>query len=705
MLKEINKILFFAVDLSPHIAKTFANFAVKKYFFSIRQKLIIFIVLIISPICFSQSGNYSETISNIAEDLAEEDNDPEAASLYLEYLNELSENPVKVNSGDENDLSRLFFLSDFQVKSLGDHIRRTGNIVSIYEIASIPGFDQHIAEIIQPFISMKESTSASSDSLSVRSTLITNLIFKPGENDSSFLGSPLKILTKYRISAGSFAAGITIEKDAGEKFLSGSPPLPEFYSVYTSYAGKKLIKRIIFGDFSLRCGEGTCINNTMRTGIQLTAPGFMTGRDNLRPYTSADENNFFRGAAADLALKNAELILFYSRNRIDATPELSADSAILSISSLYKTGLHNTSSLLLKKDLLTETVYGISLSYNFKFMRIGANWSETWFSIPLHIAVDDPQNLYNFEGTGNRLLSINYNTLVGRILFYGEMSLNNFRLPIAPDSSRWLSGRYGTAMVNGVTLRPSDRLTINVLLRNYSPGFTAFNGKGPGNSSSSSNEQGITGNFSFEAAKHLFISAGCDITHYPWLKYRSSFPSMSRKEGIVMRYLPTEKLSLELAYDHRYSMTDDKRSSGVAGIEGSESHTLKWSFRYSPDEKSTFTTRINYKTTFPARSRGMLLLQDINYKFGRIPLTVWFRYCLFNADSWDSRLYTYENDLLYSFSIPALSGEGCRSYLMAKFDIFHFGEMRIKYSFTGITELHGIESYSDELKLQIRIWF
>jgi hypothetical protein len=358
--------------------------------------------------------------------------------------------------------------------------------------------------------------------------------------------------------------------------------------------------------------------------------------------------------------------------------------------SIYKSGLHNTSSLLLKKDLLTETVYGMSLSYNFRFMRVGANWSETLLSIPLQRNADDPESIHDFEGNKNRLLSINYNTVSGRIMIYGEMTVNNFRYP---------------AFVNGVTLKPSDRLSVNVLWRKYSNGFTAFNGSGPGNSSSSANEEGIAGNFSFEAAKHLFISAGYDITHYPWLKYRCSFPSMSRKGGIVLRYLPTEKLNFEFTYDYRYSMINNQKASGIAGIEGSESRTFKWLFRYAPDENSAFTTRISYKAAYPSGSRGMLLLQDVYYRFGRVPVTLWFRYCLFSTESWDSRLYTYENDLLYSFSIPALSGEGSRSYIMVKWDIGHFGEMRIKYSLTGITEKSGIESFNDEVKLQFRIWF
>jgi hypothetical protein len=667
------------------------SFVVKKLLLSIKEKCIVFSAFIlISCACFCQTTDYSEMISHIAEELAAEDDDPEAVAIYLEYLNELLENPVKINLLDENDLSRLFFLSDFQVKSLADHIRKTGNIVSVYEIAAIPGFDQQTVEMMLPFISLKENEPGSCDSLSVKSTLLTNLILKPGENDTSSLGSPLKILSKFRISAGRFSAGYTCEKDAGEKFFSGSPPQLEFLSTYSSYSGQRLIKKVVLGDFSVRFGAGTCINTATRTGLHLTSSGFMTGRDNLKPYTSTDENNFFRGAAAELSIKNTEIILFYSRNKIDATPELTSDSTILFIHTIYKTGLHNTSSLLLKKDLLKETVYGISFSYNLKSIRIGANWSETFFSPPLQNDSGDPENIYDFKGAENRLLSINYNTLAGKILLYGETSFNNFKY---------------IALVNGITLRPSDRLLINVLWRKYSPGFRAINGRGPGNSLSSANEQGITGNFSFEAAKHLFLTAGYDVTHYPWLKYRCSFPSISHKAAIVMRYLPSEKLSIESSWDYNYSMINDQKNTGVAGIARSESRTFKFLLKYAPEENSFLTTKINYKIAYPVKSRGILMLQDIYYRFHNIPVTLWFRYCIFSTESWESRLYTYENDVLYSFSIPALSGEGSRSYLMAKFDLGHFGEMRIKYGLTSFIDKGNKNINSDEVKIQFRIWF
>ena len=49
--------------------------------------------------------------------------------------------------------------------------------------------------------------------------------------------------------------------------------------------------------------------------------------------------------------------------------------------------------------------------------------------------------------------------------------------------------------------------------------------------------KGFSGNFTFEAAKHLFISGGCDIQYFPWLKYRCSAPSRGMKKEIKSQVL------------------------------------------------------------------------------------------------------------------------------------------------------------------------
>ena len=662
------------------------SFAVKKK--HINKYLLIVLFVSQSVLLSGQSEKLSEIIITIAEELAADDSDPEAASNYIERLYELKENPVNLNSAGEDEISRLFFLSDFQVKALADYVHSSGRIISGYELVAIPGFDKETAEMMIPFITLDNIKNMNSDSVRWRNTSITNLSVKTGNDDTISFGSPWKMLTKYKFRAGSFSGGFTFEKDPGEKFFTGNPPQPDFLSANLAYNGNGMIRKLIVGDYSARFGQGTNINTGIRTGLSLSAPGYMSASDDIRPYTSTDENNFFRGVAAAFSIKNLAFSLFYSINNIDATLGSSSGSSYDYIENFYSAGIHNTSSFLLKKDAISELFYGINLSYNFNNLRIGLTWSENRFSLPVKPTSVDPEDIFDFEGDRNNLYTLYYNSLFKRILLYGEFSTNEHN-------------KY--AFVQGFSFRPSDRLSINFLFRNYDPGYVSFHGRGPGNSSATGNEQGILGNFIFEAAKHLFISAGCDIQQFPWLKYRSSAPSRGMKQEIRVRYLPSERLTIDASYNYRFSMADNPEANGIPEQNLIITRSLKGSVRYSFSDNLTLGTRLDYKIVAPSGNRGILFMEDINYRFRSVPLSIWLRHCIFSTDDYDSRLYTWENDLLYSFSIPSLFGKGSRTYLMTGWKITDKAELRFKYAITTKTGNPEAISNSEEFRIQIKV--
>jgi hypothetical protein len=47
-------------------------------------------------------------------------------------------------------------------------------------------------------------------------------------------------------------------------------------------------------------------------------------------------------------------------------------------------------------------------------------------------------------------------------------------------------------------------------------------------------------------------------------------------------------------------------------------------------------------------------------------LKSWLRITLYKTEGYNSRVYSYENDLLYYFAIPEFHGTGIRSYLNLK---------------------------------------
>lgn len=627
-----------------------------------------------------QDRNSSDIIYSIAEQLAADDSDPEALQIYIEKLSDLADDPVNINSASEDELSRLFFLTDFQIKALSDYSHSSGKIFTVYELANITGFDRGTTEMMIPFISLESASLQSAKKSSLNNSLLANAIYKSAPPDTSDIGTPVKLLLRYKFYVSGFSGGMTAEKDPGEKLFSGTPPVPDFLSAYLSYKGSGFIKNIIIGDFSGRFGQGTGINSGSASFLSLSAPSYMSARTEIKPYTSSDENNFFRGAAIEIGRGDLTMDLYYSINTVDATTEPGTDS----IRSLYSSGLHSNPALLLKKDILTDKSFGLNISYNFKNFRAGLLGTADRLSMPLMHDDSDPAKIFSFSGDHNEIYSFYYNALLGKILLFGEASIN---------------GSFNKALVQGLSIRLSDRLIINALLRNYDPGFSSFHGRGPGGGLS--NERTIIANFSFEAAKHLFIYGGSEVKNFPWLKFRSSSPSRSVREELRIRYLPSENLTIEGLYNFRLSMNDDQESNGIPLPEETMTDYFRASFRYSPSESFTLSTRIDYKKVRQDRSTGVLMLQDLSYTFRKLPLSAWARYCMFRTDSWDARLYAYENDLLYAFNIPALSGSGTRTYLMLKYKIGKAAEFRIKYGFTSVED----KNESQDIRMQMRFVF
>ncbi len=70
---------------------------------------------------------------------------------------------------------------------------------------------------------------------------------------------------------------------------------------------------------------------------------------------------------------------------------------------------------------------------------------------------------------------------------------------------------------------------------------------------------------------------------------------------------------------------------------------------------------------------------------------------MFDKDDFDKRQYIYERDVLYAFSIPALSGRGLRSYFVLRFKASRKLDFWIKYSRTRFTDRETVGSGLEEI--------
>ena len=108
---------------------------------------------------------------------------------------------------------------------------------------------------------------------------------------------------------------------------------------------------------------------------------------------------------------------------------------------------------------------------------------------------------------------------------------------------------------------------------------------------------------------------------------------------------------------------------------------------------------------------GIMLFHDLVYSPRKVPLNAVFRAAWFNTGSYNTAIYAYENDVLYSFSIPAYYGKGFRFFVNLRYRImscldfwFRTGHSIYKGKEsvgTGNDEING--NMKTDIKFQLRL--
>jgi hypothetical protein len=110
---------------------------------------------------------------------------------------------------------------------------------------------------------------------------------------------------------------------------------------------------------------------------------------------------------------------------------------------------------------------------------------------------------------------------------------------------------------------------------------------------------------------------------------------------------------------------------------------------------------------------GFLAFQELAWKPVYPKLSLFFRYTIFETDSWDTRMYTYENNMLNSFSFPAFSGKGIHFFMYSNYSLGKNLKLRLQYGHTSYFDRAGISSgpyfidsnYINELSCQLLLLF
>ena len=94
---------------------------------------------------------------------------------------------------------------------------------------------------------------------------------------------------------------------------------------------------------------------------------------------------------------------------------------------------------------------------------------------------------------------------------------------------------------------------------------------------------------------------------------------------------------------------------------------------------------------------GMILTQDVIFKPKSSPISVSLRYALYDTDSYDTRIYTYENNALYVFSVPSYYYRGSRGYVLVRYKFLRRFDLWFRYGVSIFANRSSIGSGAEEI--------
>jgi hypothetical protein len=648
------------------------------------------------------ANEIEQRVENLAEGV---DNASADYTTLLDNLIYFSEHQLNINSASADDLKELGLLTDIQINSILNHIKNNGSLLNIYELQGIDEIDIQTIQKILPYIkiedrfynpnlSLSEIKKYGSHQLISRwsRTLESQQGYTPISDsayalspNSRYLGSPDNLFLRYRFNyANFFSVGFAAEKDAGEAFLNTktrtgnaksdsilNSKLKPGFDFYTFHAFARNIwkfKQVALGDYQVSIGQGAVFSNGLAFGKTADILSIKRNAFGLKPYTSVNPSLLMRGAAFNLAIGKFEVLAWTSSKKIDGNvTSLINDSTNndlgnagfegVNISSVQISGFHRTPNELADKSSIKETILGSRISYNSKNLSFGLTGVNTQFSGNFS-PNSTVYNKYDFSGNQNFNIGMDYNWIIRNFNFYGEVGR---------------SKNGGMAIVSGALISLDPKLTFVIHYRNFQKNYQALNANALSENTIKQNEVGLYNGLYFKPNNYFSATAYMDVSRYPWLKYQVSSPSQGYDLFSQLNYTPTKKISSYLRFRQRITQRDfSDEYEEIRYLNNIQQRNYRFETSYPLSNSFSSKQRIEiteYKPQYGNHEFGYYIFNDISYKALSSPIQLTWRYGLFETQGYNSRIYSYEKEVLYAYSIPAINGKGIRTYLMARYTI------------------------------------
>jgi hypothetical protein len=640
-----------------------------------------------------------EQVERLAEDTDEDIDFEDLLENYIFY----SENPINLNSDEVRQLLSLRLLNVFQYDELQKYRRYYGDFLFLDELAMVEGFDEQTIAIIVPVVYIGDDRGG--DKITMRKLARygkhqilgryeqilepqagyadisdSALLAKP---NSRFLGSPQRYQLKYTYNyRNKVRAGFVLEKDPGEMFFTDKVSdtikalLGKNYRRGFDFIGFHLyakdlgiVKAAVLGDYQVAFGQGLTMWSGMSFGKAGSGSTVMRQARGFSPKASASEYGFMRGAAVTLGGGPFSGTVFYSNRLVDANVSVadSLDEAEL-VSSLQETGYHRTIGEIQDRHAIRQQVVGGHLAFAIAHFEVGYTAHHTWLNVPLELRPTN-YNQYYFQGQQLTNQGIDFKYVKGKFALFGEgaMSINPDSTALQAPTLQHFAGLIG------LTVKPAGYLSFTLLYRDYGKAYQNLFSNAFSEGGRSQGQRGIYLGAELAPAPYWNILAYADLFKFTWLTSQVNAPSWGHDYYLRLSHSFSKRVN---AYLQIRSKTKMKNSTDAFVFSHYPIFYTKNSVRFNINYQvrdfhfSNKAEYAHYKNEDGSNSHGFFICQDVSYKPENKPFSLTFRYAIFDTDDYDSRVYAYENDVLYSFSVPALSGKGMRVYLLGKWKPF-----------------------------------
>lgn len=634
---------------------------------------------------------------------------------YMQELEQFKRHPLYVNTADAEELKQLRIITDLQIANLLAYRNLLGKLISVYELQAVPGWDMATIKKILPYVTtanpvlikdeLKMRLKKGEHQLLLRLSQVMEKSkgYDRSSGSSLYLGSPQRIFFRHRYMYKNLLQfGVVGDKDAGELFFKGAQKSGfDFLSAHFFVRNMGAVKSLAVGDFTVNMGQGLIQWQGLAFKKSVDVMGVKRQSAVLKPYSSAGEFYFHRGAGITWRKGKIETTLFASFRKLNVNIVEDSASNEEVVSSFLTSGYNRTVNEIADKHRLTQTSIGGVVTYRGKNWNVGINGIMYHFSSPVKKR-DEPYNLYAISGSKWSNVSIDYSYTRKNIHFFGEAAIDK---------------NFYRAFVNGLLISADARVDISLVQRSISKAYQSVNGNAFTENTLPTNETGLYTGITIRPAMGWRIDAYADIYKFPWLKYGVDAPSGGRDFLTQLTYTPGKQTEIYTRFRNeskQANLPDNTTETNFLIALPRQSWRTQINYKISP--AITLRNRVEmvwYDRKGENKEAGFLTFIDVVYKpmlssYGGI-----LRLQYFETDGYNSRIYAYENDVLYSYSIPSFSESGYRCYISLNSDMIKNLSFWLRLAQTiylkkstigsGLDEIAG--NRRTEIKFQARFTF